>query len=689
MRARRWRPWFWSVFCAALGAGAFAAYALARQKLQTAFGFLDSSPGIIEQSIVAGLILAPLALLLAYTLRRTYQQALADLAQRLESQTTTPTLNAFHASPQAGLPWDDMREVQRQLAALVTCYRAALAERIERKEPATPPPRPPGSPADGDRSFSPFPNLPGTAAHANTAERMIARLAPNLHWMASTPALQQFLGRGLADLNARPFLDLVQDADRAPLAQALRDALKDGEGHNIVFRIQLANGEERHLQADVLARYTDDGAPLHLRCHFFDITDRVLTERELRRRTEELSRANERLQQINANLERLKESYGDLYHQAPVLYFSLDGRGSLIAVNETMLKTLGYLREDLLGQPYARLLAPASRQRYLADPDVYQRSGEVEAQWVKKDGTPLDVWIRTAPLVDDQGRFIRSRSAAQDVTERKRLADAVHAKNEELQQANVQLRRINQELEEFTYVVSHDLKEPLRTLQAFSNFLAEDYSGQLGPEGQEYIHYLIQASRRLGLLIDDLLTLSRAGRVIHAPRAFDLEAAIRTVQSDLADLIQRKEAMVRVEGPLPAVAGDPERVIQLLANLMGNGLKYNNSEQPEIVIGRFDEPSNNGKVTLFVRDNGIGIDPRYHEQIFRIFRRLHHREEYDGTGAGLAICKKVVEAHGGRIWLESALGQGTTFYFTLPEPSEIHGTALEPAWENVSAPENN
>src|SRR5262249_12352221 len=161
-----------------------------------------------------------------------------------------------------------------------------------------------------------------------------------------------------------------------------------------------------------------------------------------------------------------------LYHQAPVLYFSLDGRGSLIAVNETMLVTLGYLRDDLLGQPYARLLAPASRQRYLADPDAYQRSSEIEAQWVKKDGTPLDVWIRTTPLVDDQGRFMRSRSAAQDVTERKRLADAVHAKNEELQEANVQLRRINQELEEFTYVVSHDLKEPLRTLQAFSNFLA-------------------------------------------------------------------------------------------------------------------------------------------------------------------------------------------------------------------------
>src|SRR5208283_3409123 len=185
------------------------------------------------------------------------------------------------------------------------------------------------------------------------------------------------------------------------------------------------------------------------------------------------------------------------------------------------------------------------------------------------------------------------------------------------------LRRINRELDDFTYVVSHDLKEPLRTLQAFSNFLLQDYGDKLGPEGQEFISHLIQASRRLGALIDDLLALSRAGRVLGTPQTFDLSEAVGTVRSDLASLLQRKNATMRIEGTLPAVVGDPQRVAQLLTNLVSNGLKYNNSAAPEVVIGskppgavrangdgQAARPVDPGHVVLYVRDNGIGIEPR-------------------------------------------------------------------------------
>ena len=301
----------------------------------------------------------------------------------------------------------------------------------------------------------------------------------------------------------------------------------------------------------------------------------------------------------------------------------------------------------------------------------------METRWVKSDGSVIDVWIGTTTIKDDKGNFVRSRSAALDLTERKRLGDALRDKAAELEQANLMLRRINQELEDFTYVVSHDLKEPLRTLQAFSTFLHQDYAPKLGEEGREYIDHLIEASRRLGALIDDLLTLSRAGRVIHAPRPFAWDETFGVVLADLQDLIQRKHAVVRVEGPLPKVAGDRERVVQLLTNLVANGLKYNKNEQPEVVFGAGELDSDANFVTLFVRDNGIGIEPQYHEQIFRMFRRLHRREDVEGTGAGLAICKKVVEGHGGRLWVESEAGRGATFFFTLPRLE-----ALAPALAN-------
>jgi PAS domain S-box-containing protein len=404
--------------------------------------------------------------------------------------------------------------------------------------------------------------------------------------------------------------------------------------------------------------------------------DRAAAELALRLRTEELSRTNERLLRINQDLERLKESYRDLYHQAPVMYFSLDPDGRFVTCNDTLLRSLGYRREDLFGQPYTRLLTSESRAHFLRQTDAYQRAGEVETRWVRKDGTEVDVWIRSTPVQDEQGRFVRSRSAAQDVTERKRLADELRRRGDELERANAQLRRINRELDDFTHVVSHDLKEPLRTLEAFSNFLAQDYGGRLGAEGAEYINHLLQASRRLGALIDDLLALSRAGRITHPPLPFDPAATVATVRDDLAGLIQQKGATVRVEGPLPPVLGDPMRITPLLANLIGNGLKYNQSPRPEVVLGALADHAAKGGpapagagaglVTFYVRDNGIGIDPRYHEQIFGIFRRLHLRDEYEGTGAGLAICKKIIEAHGGRIWVESEPGQGATFYFTLP-----------------------
>jgi PAS domain S-box-containing protein len=568
----------------------------------------------------------------------------------------------------AGLAAADLASVRREADALAASYRQALADVASVQNKIDCLLRGVlGYVEAGDNA----PPVAATHLMINSSRhRMVARLAPNGNVLATAQALRQFLGRSSREIHTRPFLELVHPEDVPIIQKALDEALQDGEAHNVAFRIlrqEDGANQERHLQLDVLTCYDETGTALALRCHFVDITRRVLAEVEVQRRTRELSDANDRLRQANADLERLKESYRDLYHHAPVLYFSLDATGNLAAFNETMLRMLGYPREKLLGQPYAGLLTPKDQAAFLADPGVMQRPGEVETQWVKQDGTVIDVWIGTTTIRDPSGEFIRSRSVARDVSEKRRLSNALRRQAEEVVRANHHLVRVNQELEEFTYVVSHDLKEPLRTIEAFSNFLGQDYGDQLEGDGKEFIGHLLQASRRLRRLIDDLLTLSRTGRVINTPRAFAWRPVIDTVLSDLQQLISRKQGVVRVEEPLPGVVGDPERIMQLLANLVSNALRYNENARPEVVIGARTEPDGDGRfVTLFVRDNGIGIDPAYHEQVFRIFRRLHHRDDVEGTGAGLAICKRIVEAHHGKIWIESEAGRGATFLFTLP-----------------------
>lgn len=650
---------------AAAGAGVFAVWSLL---------FAPALLGVA--GLLGAFLLTGAAWLLAGFFERRYVNRLVrEFATTLDAQRENPSPRVLPSPADLDEPGNTLLPLAEPVERLVTAYRHALSGLVRAQEELE---GYRGQPV-GDRSTAgPW------QAVAASRRRMVVRLAPTLHITAATPALQQFLGRSVEELTGRPFVELVFPDDAPALTQTLNDALEDGEGHDFTFRVVLPPADdssteprERHLQMDVMTAYSATGEPLHLRCHFVDVSDRIRTEAELRRRTQELSEVNARLRTINTDLQRLKESYSDLYHQAPMLYFSLDGNGRLAACNDTLLRVLGYARKELVGRPYTVFLAPEGRAAYVADPASMQRPGEAEARWVKKDGSVIDVWIGTTIIKDMNGQFFRSRSVARDVSERNELANALRATADVVGRANDRLRRINQELEDFTYVVSHDLKEPLRTLEAFSTFLARDYAGVLTGEGQEYLTHLIEASRRLRDLIDGLLALSRAGRVIGTPRAFSWDEAVRTVLGDLSGLIQGRQASVRVDGPLPAAAGDAERIVQLLTNLVSNGLKYNTNELPEVVIGSAGG-RDDGFLTFFVRDNGMGIAPQYHAQVFRIFRRLHRREEIDGTGAGLAICKKIVEAHGGRIWVESESGRGATFYFTLPKLRASGTTATLP-----------
>ncbi len=224
-----------------------------------------------------------------------------------------------------------------------------------------------------------------------------------------------------------------------------------------------------------------------------------------------------------------------------------------------------------------------------------------------------------------------------------------------------ELARINRELDDFTYVASHDLKEPLRGISSYCQILLDDYYDRLDDQGRQRLEALVGLCKRLGQLIDDLLVYSQIGRARPAREQVDLNQTAMDVLETLGPAIDRRNAVVRVIEPLPVVTADQTLIGEVFRNLIGNGLKFNDNDRPVVEIGCLDvDPP-----TIFVRDNGIGIAAHHQAAIFTMFRRLHSRNKYEGTGAGLTFVRKIIEGHGGQVWVESEPGCGSTFFFTL------------------------
>ena len=233
---------------------------------------------------------------------------------------------------------------------------------------------------------------------------------------------------------------------------------------------------------------------------------------------------------------------------------------------------------------------------------------------------------------------------------------------ERIRRQAADLERSNTELLQFAYVASHDLQEPLRMITGYTNLLSKRYRGKLDANADEFIGFAVDGANRMRVLINDLLTYSRVGSQGRKPAPTDCELVLSQTLAGLELALQESGAKV-THDPLPTVNGDDVQLGQLFQNLLGNALKYRNGQGPVVHIGCERRES---IWLLWIRDNGIGIDPRFAEKIFIIFQRLHTREQYPGTGIGLAVCKRIVERHGGKIWVESELGKGSTFYFTLP-----------------------
>ncbi len=247
-------------------------------------------------------------------------------------------------------------------------------------------------------------------------------------------------------------------------------------------------------------------------------------------------------------------------------------------------------------------------------------------------------------------------------SERRRLAQEVRLRAD-IASRNAALERSNQSLQEFAYVASHDLQEPLRTVASFTQLLQKRYAGQLDAQADEFIGFAVDGAKRMQQLINDILQYSRVTTHGKTFERVAIGSAVERAITALQGRIAERSAAIVVLGSLPTVTGDPAQLSQLFLNLIGNAIKYNQDGHPRVEISA----RRDGELWILrVADNGIGIDPQYHEQIFRIFTRLHTRDEYEGTGIGLALCRRILERHRGRIWLESSEGNGTAVFFTLP-----------------------
>lgn len=324
--------------------------------------------------------------------------------------------------------------------------------------------------------------------------------------------------------------------------------------------------------------------------------------------------------------------------------------GRIVQVNEALARTLGYTAEELIGRDVRELVHPDDRARMLDT--LLSGSEPTEARGVRKDGTERDLEIRGKRLPRSERRLL----TVADITERNRQAEALRRSNEALERSNIDLQR-------FAYIASHDLQTPLRSIGSFVELLHATYGDKLDDQGKDWLRRTIKSVAHLRALIDDLLAYSR---VDAEPRAFE-RVSLREVTDRAIALLEaavaESNATITI-GELPEVAGDRSQLVQLVMNLVGNALKYRGAATPVIHV---QAESKGDEWVVSVRDNGIGIAPKHHQQVFEIFKRLHDQKEYPGTGIGLAVCRRVAVRHGGRIWVESAAGEGSVFNFTIPK----------------------
>jgi len=396
-------------------------------------------------------------------------------------------------------------------------------------------------------------------------------------------------------------------------------------------------------------------------------------------RTTALRQTNERLQQEIAQRQQAQEARAQLaaiVECSDDAIISKDLDGIIRTWNGGAQRLLGYRAEEIIGRPITLLLPP---ERQEEEAEILQRlqRGEYvehfETVRVAKDGRRVEVSASISPLRAADGTMVGASKILRDITALKRAEEILRRVNRQLQEQAEELVATNKDLEQFAYVASHDLQEPLRAVGGFLTLLQQRYHGKLDEKADGYINAAVEGAVRMQALINGLLEYSRVGTRGSVPAPASAGAVLQEALENLQALIQESGAVITAD-PLPVVQADANQLTHVFQNLIANAIKFRGERTPDIQVGARRQE---GDWLFWVRDNGIGIDPQYRDRIFVIFQRLHTRTKYPGTGIGLSICKRIVERHGGRIWVESQPGRGSTFYFTLPDKGQTHESTPE------------